>query len=32
MAVVPGHIRGTDGVMPIESREPGVLEGPGNKM
>ncbi len=32
MAVGPGHIRGTDGVMPIQSREPGTLEGPGNKM
>jgi hypothetical protein len=32
MAVGPGHIRGTDGVMPIESREPGTLEGPGSKM
>jgi hypothetical protein len=32
MAVGPGHIRGVDGVMPIESREPGTLEGPGSKM
>lgn len=32
MAVVPGHIRGVDGVMPIESRKPGTLEGPGSKM
>jgi hypothetical protein len=31
-AVGPGHIRGVDGVMPIESREPGTLEGPGSKM
>jgi hypothetical protein len=32
MAVGPGRIRGVDGVMPIESREPGTLEGPGSKM
>ena len=32
MAVGPGHIRGVDGVMPIESREPGTPEGPGSKM
>ena len=32
MAVGPGHIRGVDGVMPIESRELGTLEGPGSKM
>jgi len=32
MAVGPGHIRGVDGVMLIESREPGTLEGPGSKM
>ncbi len=32
MAVGLGHIRGTDGVMPIQSREPGTLEGPGSKM
>ncbi len=32
MAVGPGHIRGTDGVMPIQSRESGTLEGPGSKM
>jgi len=32
MAVGPGHIRGVDGVMPIESREFGTLEGPGSKM
>ena len=32
MAVGPGHIRGTDGVMPIQSREPGTLEGLGSKM
>ena len=32
MAVGPSHIRGVDGVMPIESREPGTLEGPGSKM
>ncbi len=32
MAVGPGHIRVTDGVMPIQSREPGTLEGPGSKM
>jgi len=29
MPVGPGHIRGTDGVMPIQSRECGTLEGPG---
>ena len=32
MAVGPGHIRGVDGVMPIESRELGTLEDPGSKM
>ena len=32
MAVGPGHIRGVDGVMPIESQERGTLEGPGSKM
>jgi hypothetical protein len=32
MAVGPGHISGTDGVMPIQSCEPGTLEGPGSKM
>jgi hypothetical protein len=32
MAVGPGHIRGVDWVMPIESREPGAPEGPGSKM
>ena len=32
MAVGPGHIRGVDGVMPIESHESGTLEGPGSKM
>jgi hypothetical protein len=32
MAVGPGHIRGVDGVMPIESREPGTPEGLGSKM
>ena len=32
MAVGPGSIRGVNGVMPIESREPGTLEGPGSKM
>ncbi len=31
MAVGPGHIRGPDGVMPIESREPGTLEGVSSK-
>ncbi|MDH4240463.1 MAG: hypothetical protein OEW48_12950 [Phycisphaerae bacterium] len=31
MAVGPGHIRGTDEVMPIQSREPGTLEKPGSK-
>ncbi len=31
MAVGPGHTRGTDGVMPIQFREPGTLEGPGSK-
>ncbi len=31
-AVGPGHSKGVDGVMPIESREPGTLEGPGSKM
>jgi len=32
MAVGPGHIRVTDGVMPIQSREFGTLERPGSKM
>ncbi len=32
MAVGPGHSRGTGGVMPIQSREFGTLEGPGSKM
>ena len=32
MAVGPGHIRGVDGVMPIESHETGTPEGPGSKM
>ena len=32
MVVGPGRIRGTDGVMPIQSRESGTLEGPGSKM
>jgi hypothetical protein len=32
MAVGPGHIRVTDGVMPIQSRESGTLERPGSKM
>ena len=32
MAVGPGHIRGVNGVMPIESQESGTLEGPGSKM
>ncbi len=32
MAVGPGHIRVTDGVMPIQSRKSGTLEGPGSKM
>ena len=32
MAVGPGHIRGVGGVILIESREPGTLEGPGSKM
>ena len=32
MAVGPGHSRVTDGVMPIQSRECGTLEGPGSKM
>ena len=32
MAVGPGHSRGVDGVMPIESQESGTLEGPGSKM
>ena len=31
MAVGPGHIRVTDGVMPIQSRETGALEGSGSK-
>jgi hypothetical protein len=32
MAVGPGHIRGTDGVTPIQSCESGTLEGLGSKM
>ena len=32
MAVGPGHIRVTDGVIPTQSREFGTLEGPGSKM
>jgi hypothetical protein len=32
MAVGPGHSRGTDGVMPIQSRQSGTLEGLGSKM
>jgi hypothetical protein len=32
MAVGPGHSRGVDRVMPIESLEFGTLEGPGSKM
>ena len=32
MAVGPGHIRGVDRVMPIESCETGIPEGPGSKM
>jgi hypothetical protein len=32
MAVGPGHSRGVDRVMPIESQESGALEGPGSKM
>ncbi len=32
MAVGLGHIRGVDGVMPIESREIGTPEGPSSKM
>ena len=32
MAVGPGHIRVTDGVMPIQSRESGTLEGVSSKM
>ncbi|MHC4192538.1 MAG: hypothetical protein ACYSUB_23225 [Planctomycetota bacterium] len=32
MAVGPGHSRGVNGVMPIESYESGTLEGPGSKM
>jgi hypothetical protein len=31
MAVGPGHIRITDGVMPIQSHEIGTLEGLGSK-
>ena len=31
MAVGLTHNRGVDGVMPIESREPGTLEGPGSR-
>ncbi len=32
MVVGSGHSRGTGGVMPIQSRQPGTLEGPGSKM
>jgi hypothetical protein len=32
VAVGLTHSRGVNGVMPIESREPGTLEGPGSKM
>jgi len=32
MAVGLGHIRGTDGAMPIQSRGSGTLEGPSSKM
>ena len=32
MAIGLGHIRGVDGVMPIESRETGTPEGPSSKM
>jgi hypothetical protein len=32
MAVGLTHSRGVDGVMPIESREPGALEGVSSKM
>ncbi len=32
MPVGPGHIRGTDGVMPIQSLAFGTLEGPGSRM
>ena len=32
MAVGLTHIRGVDGIMPIESREPGTLEGVSSKM
>jgi hypothetical protein len=32
VAVGPGLSRGVDGVMPIESREPGTLEGLGSRM
>jgi len=32
MVVGPGHSRVTDGVMPIQSRQSGALEGPGSKM
>jgi len=32
MAGGPGHSRGVDGVMSIESQESGTLEGPGSKM
>ncbi|MHC4088534.1 MAG: hypothetical protein ACYSU5_25505 [Planctomycetota bacterium] len=31
MPVGPGHIRGTDGVMPIQSHQSGTLEGPGSR-
>jgi len=31
MVVGPGHSRGTDGVMPIQTRRFGILEGPGSK-
>jgi hypothetical protein len=32
VAVGPGHSKGVNGVMLIESRELGTLEGPGSKM
>ncbi len=32
VAVGLTHSRGVNGVMPIESQEPGTLEGPGSKM
>jgi hypothetical protein len=31
MVIGPGHSRGTDGVMPIQFRRFGTLEGPGSK-